>query len=119
MRDTGGHGGSSYAEINVPLLVFGVDCLSDGYATVISSKLSNLLTPCYSRNLFKQIDIAPTLSVLLGLPIPASSIGTLIPGILQKLPNRLQLYALHYNTKRLIEKIIQVQGFDVVQHKGK
>lgn len=33
MRDTGGHGGSSYAEINVPLLVFGVDCSSDGYAT--------------------------------------------------------------------------------------
>lgn len=53
--------------------------------------------------MYQQIDIAPTVSVLLGLPIPSSSIGSLIPEMLTGLTLDEQLYVLHYNSKRLME----------------
>lgn len=31
MRDTGGHGGNSYAEVNVPFIVFGLQCTPSTY----------------------------------------------------------------------------------------
>uniref|UniRef100_A0A6B2E8V2 Putative glycosylphosphatidylinositol anchor synthesis protein n=1 Tax=Phlebotomus kandelakii TaxID=1109342 RepID=A0A6B2E8V2_9DIPT len=86
MRDTGGHGGSSAAEVTVPLLVVGTNCSS-------------------SETLYNQIDFAATLSVLLGLPIPASSIGNLIPEMLMDLTEEEQLLALEYNGGRLLQKI--------------
>lgn len=94
MRDAGGHGGSSYAETNVPLIVVGQKC-ADGI-----------------RDSYKQIDIAPTLSVLSALPIPASSIGALIPELLADLSMEHQLYAFHYNAKRLMEKLVLAEGLD-------
>lgn len=94
MRDAGGHGGSSYAETNVPLIVVGQKC-ADGV-----------------RDSYKQIDIAPTLSVLSALPIPASSIGALVPELLADLSMEHQLYAFHYNAKRLMEKLILAEGSD-------
>lgn len=57
------------------------------------------------RKIYQQIDIAPTLSVLLGLPIPSSSIGTLIPELLEGLSHDEQLVALYYNTHRLYRKL--------------
>lgn len=94
MRDAGGHGGSSYAETNVPLIVIGRKCTKQ------------------SRESYNQIDIAPTVSVLSGLPIPASSIGTLIPELLADLSMEHQLYAFHYNTQRLMDKLISAEGSD-------
>lgn len=54
---------------------------------------------CYSHNI-QQIDIAPTLAVLLGIPYPSSSIGRLIPGLLEilspiRLLNTLKTYYIH------------------------
>lgn len=60
---------------------------------------------CLYRRVHQQIDIAPTLSVLLGLPIPSSSIGTLIPELLEGLSHEEQLVALYYNTNRLYKKL--------------
>lgn len=88
MRDVGGHGGSSYAEMNVPLVVVGQKCAGR------------------IRESYKQIDIAPTIAALLALPIPASSIGALIPEMLADLSMEHQLYAFHYNAKRLMDKLI-------------
>lgn len=85
MRDSGGHGGSTYPETHVPLIVVGNDC----------SK---------SEEDFLQIDVAPTFAVLMGVPIPYSSIGSLIIPILNHVPPADRLYASYYNTKRLIEK---------------
>jgi hypothetical protein len=48
-----------------------------------------------------QIDLVPTLSLLLGLPIPATSIGKMIPALLHTIPVSQQLYALHYNCKQV------------------
>lgn len=45
------------------------------------------------------------MSVLLGLPIPASSIGSLIPELMAELTEDEQLYALHYNGRRLVDAL--------------
>lgn len=59
---------------------------------------------------FEQIDIAATLSVLLGLPIPSNSIGTLIGPLLGPLTMEQQLYALHYNGQRLVSMLAHKSG---------
>lgn len=93
MRDTGGHGGSSYAETNVPLIVIGKKYAG---ADMLES--------------YQQIDIAATVSVLYGLPIPASSIGVLISELLTDLSMEHQLYAYYYNGNRLKHKLILAEG---------
>lgn len=100
MRDTGGHGGSSYAETNVPLVFIGAKCNQDD-------------------DVFKQIDIAPTLSVLMGLPIPASSIGIIVPHLIMNFTMEQKLYAYYYNGKRLLNKLIDLNGIEQVKDKGK
>lgn len=87
MRDTGGHGGSSVAEIRVPLILVGDKCVP-------------------AQDFHRQIDIAPTLSILLGQPIPASSIGALIPEMMSGLTPERQLFAYHYNGNRLLSKLL-------------
>lgn len=85
MRDSGGHGGSTHPETNVPLIVLGNNCTQ-------------------STKTFLQIDMAPTFAVLMGVAIPFSSIGSLIDPVLNNVPPVDRLYANYYNTKRLIEK---------------
>lgn len=99
MRDTGGHGGSSYAETHVPFVFVGLNCRQDDEK-------------------FKQIDISPTLSVLLGLPIPASSIGIIIPNFLANLTMEQKLFAYFYNGKRLLNKLIDLEEVEQIQNKG-
>ncbi|XP_058461351.1 GPI ethanolamine phosphate transferase 2 isoform X2 [Malaya genurostris] len=86
MRDSGGHGGSTYPETHVPLIFIASNC----------SK---------SNQIFLQIDIAPTLASLVGVPIPFSSIGSVIDPALNGIPPVDRMYLAYYNTKRLIEKI--------------
>ncbi|KAG4074593.1 hypothetical protein HA402_004464 [Bradysia odoriphaga] len=88
MRDTGGHGGSTFGETNIPLMVVGAGCRQ-------------------TEEIYEQIDIAPTVSVLLGLPIPDSSIGSLITDMLVDLSYEDQLYALNYNSERLLKMITE------------
>lgn len=99
MRDSGGHGGSSFGEINVPFFVIGPSC-QQNYGT------------------YKQIDVTATLSVLLGLPIPAPSIGTIIPNFLQSLSMEQKLYAYYYNGQRLLDKILEFEHIDTVKESG-
>ncbi|CAH1116457.1 unnamed protein product [Phaedon cochleariae] len=82
MRDSGGHGGSTYSETHVPFLIIGHQCDSSS---------------------FPQTDIPVNLAVLLGLRIPASTIGRLQRNLL---PFNLEkyLYMLHYNTLLLGRK---------------
>lgn len=86
MRDSGGHGGSSYPEINVPFVFIGPQCT-------------------LSNESYNQIDIPATLAVLLGLPIPASCIGVLIPSFLAMLTMEQKLLAYHYNGQHLLTKL--------------
>jgi len=55
--DSGGHGGASEAETTAPLFAFGGGIAAGARVNI------------------HQIDLAPTLSCLLGLPFPASSLG--------------------------------------------
>lgn len=96
MRDSGGHGGSSFAETNVPLIFIGPLCEK-------------------SSRPYKQIDIAATLSILLGQPIPANSIGSLMPNFLTQLTAEQRLYAYLYNCRRLVQKVIDSDGFHLVE----
>lgn len=77
MTSTGDHGGDSREETNSAL--------------VLLSKASQpFLCPSEEIPSISQIDLVPTLSFLLGVPIPYSSIGALAPNILP--PNRRHLY---------------------------
>lgn len=55
-----------------------------------------------------QYDLAPTLAVLTGLPIPAASYGNLNSAFLYTLTDEQLLYALHYNTARLVNLTSQL-----------
>ncbi|XP_065200661.1 GPI ethanolamine phosphate transferase 2 isoform X2 [Planococcus citri] len=83
MKDTGGHGGSTLGEILVPFLVFGSSCNT-------------------TAEIF-QVDIAVTLSTLMGLPIPVESVGKLIYGLIDNLPLSIQLDAYYNNVMQLIQ----------------
>lgn len=87
MRDSGGHSGNSYAETHIPLLMIGCDCESN-------------------RELFyKQIDFASTFSILKGLPIPSSSIGSIIPEMLFNMTQLEKLEKLKIVNRRLMQMI--------------
>jgi ethanolaminephosphotransferase len=83
MRDSGGHGGSTYPETNVPLLVLNMPCVNDTFA---------------------QIDIPANLAILLGVDIPATSIGQLQGSLLGHLNLSEFLQALKYNAILLRNK---------------
>lgn len=85
MKDSGGHGGSTMAETTVPFIAIGGECLQN----------SNRFTE------ISQIDIASTLSVILGVPIPFSNIGTAFLDTLYHLPVSKKLFVLHYNARQL------------------
>uniref|UniRef100_A0A182PTV9 GPI ethanolamine phosphate transferase 2 C-terminal domain-containing protein n=1 Tax=Anopheles epiroticus TaxID=199890 RepID=A0A182PTV9_9DIPT len=86
MRDSGGHGGSTHPETIVPVLIVSDECAK-------------------SEETFLQIDLAPTMSALMGVAIPYASIGSLIDPALKMLHRREMLHALYYNTQRLVSKV--------------
>ncbi|XP_022198199.2 GPI ethanolamine phosphate transferase 2 isoform X2 [Nilaparvata lugens] len=92
MRDAGGHGGASYPEILVPLLTFGLQC-----TTVKSHAIA-------------QVDVAPTLSLLLGTPIPINNVGRLITDLYTSFPLEQLLYALYYNSQQVLTQFIDNGG---------
>lgn len=99
MRDSGGHGGSSTPEINVPLVFLASSCEQ------------NMET-------YNQIDLTPTLSILFGLPIPASSIGAVIPDLLTELSMEQKLFAYFYNGERLLQKLMKLNSGQSIETQG-
>nr|XP_034835508.1 GPI ethanolamine phosphate transferase 2 [Maniola hyperantus] len=79
MRDAGGHGGASAAEVLVPLVVI---------------KSDNVQCPEPLCSTVAQVDVAPTVAWLLNAPIPADSTGRIIPSLLPA-DIRQHLYLLH------------------------
>uniref|UniRef100_A0A3B5KRI5 GPI ethanolamine phosphate transferase 2 C-terminal domain-containing protein n=1 Tax=Xiphophorus couchianus TaxID=32473 RepID=A0A3B5KRI5_9TELE len=87
MTETGSHGGSSVPEVNTALV---------------------LISPAFKRKAgmerpgeVEQVDLAPTLALGLGLPVPQNSVGRVIPGVLEERPLRDQLRFLHLNGHQL------------------
>ncbi|KAK0084272.1 hypothetical protein PV325_007346 [Microctonus aethiopoides] len=84
MKNSGGHGGATPEETLVPLVAFG---------------LNN--TPNIRDNFvqIEQVDIATTLAVILGVPIPSSSIGSVSLNMINNLSPSNKLFILYYNAK--------------------
>ncbi|XP_076764816.1 GPI ethanolamine phosphate transferase 2, catalytic subunit-like [Xylocopa sonorina] len=96
MKDSGGHGGSTISETTVPLIAIGGDCaqIEDHFVEI------------------SQIDIAPTLAMALGLPIPHSNVGTAFLDTLYDLPASKKLFLLYYNSKQLFEQFKRLAGYE-------
>ncbi|PIK42265.1 putative GPI ethanolamine phosphate transferase 2 [Apostichopus japonicus] len=89
MSDVGSHGGASPHEIHTPLVF-----LSGAFDSVTDE--INLYPEV------QQIDLAPTLSLLLGVPIPLNSLGGVIPELVEDmLPPREVLRGFQVNTHQL------------------
>lgn len=89
MKDSGGHGGATFAETNVPFVVSGIKCVNDS---------------------IEQTDIAATLSVLMGVNIPSSSVGKLSVNLLNSSNFDRILYSLLYNSDVLLYKSEKYKG---------
>ena len=79
MNDAGNHGGSSAGETS-PALLF-VSPKFQGKGIPKDSPVDALDSMQYYRTV-EQADIAPTLSGLLGIPIPLNNLGVFIPEFL-------------------------------------
>lgn len=110
MTNTGNHGGVSENEISVPLVFLSTK--------KINPSLIEKSTQLYERKIL-QVDMAATLSVVLGLPIPSNNIGSVIPGVLNlaNLKPSEQLYALYYNALQLLDMIKLDHSYDVYNTK--
>jgi GPI ethanolamine phosphate transferase 3 subunit O len=78
---TGNHGGGSEEEINAALFAhFSPAC---GVMTAFDGSEA-AMTSDYAQTAFTsihQIDLVPTISLLLGLPIPYANLGSLVPAL--------------------------------------
>lgn len=87
MTDDGNHGGGTDEEINAALFVhFSKGChLGEKNQTMPLEKASQILGSTYVQDKFQsinQIDLVPTISILLGLPIPYQNLGGIVPSLL-------------------------------------
>lgn len=98
MKDSGSHGGASLAEILVPILTVGLSCSG------------------YDKEEVLQINIAPTLSILWGIPIPADSLGNIILPLFNGLSTPQRLFGLYYNAQQVASNFLQNGGTE--SHEG-
>ncbi|XP_060805794.1 GPI ethanolamine phosphate transferase 2 [Amyelois transitella] len=89
MRDAGGHGGSTPAEVLVPLVVVRSDDFECPHPSGPGPTVS-------------QVDVAPSIAWLLSCPLPGDSSGRILPALMPA-DTRQHLYLLHvmasHNTK--------------------
>lgn len=84
MDRSGDHGGDGILETSSALWVYSKgQAIQHPYATVPSGLLRYTTFPgtTVPHRAIQQIDILPTLSLLLGLPIPYNNLGTVIPEV--------------------------------------
>ncbi|XP_008016406.1 GPI ethanolamine phosphate transferase 2 isoform X7 [Chlorocebus sabaeus] len=93
MSETGSHGASSMEEVNTPLILI---------SSAFERKPGDIRHP----KRVQQTDVAATLAIALGLPIPKDSVGSLLFPVVEGRPMREQLRFLHLNTVQL-SKLLQ------------
>ncbi|KAL9182545.1 hypothetical protein ACHAXT_013197 [Thalassiosira profunda] len=80
MTEDGNHGGGTSEEVNAGLFVhFSPGCHADGEA-ITGEEIGEHSARAFDS--IHQIDLVPTISLLLGLPIPYANIGGLVPDLL-------------------------------------
>lgn len=87
MRDAGGHSGNSFHEIYIPLFIIGCNCESN------------------DETYYNQIDFATSFSILNGLPLPKSSISSVIPEFLFAMEPLKKLDLLKILNQRLLDMV--------------
>ncbi|KAF5738027.1 hypothetical protein HS088_TW13G00921 [Tripterygium wilfordii] len=95
MTENGNHGGSSYEETDSLALFVGLNSHMHDQAST-------------TRNSAYQVDIAPTLALLFGVPIPKNNVGILISKAFESLADEDQLRAMELNAWQLI-RLLQAQ----------
>ncbi|XP_076992275.1 GPI ethanolamine phosphate transferase 2, catalytic subunit isoform X3 [Tamandua tetradactyla] len=93
MSETGSHGASSIEEVNTPLIFI---------SSAFERKAGGIRHPKHVQ----QTDLAATLAIGLGLPIPKNSVGSLLFPVVEGKPMREQLRFLHLNAAQL-SKLLQ------------
>nr|XP_045017754.1 GPI ethanolamine phosphate transferase 2 isoform X3 [Jaculus jaculus] len=93
MSETGSHGASSTEEVSTPLIL-------------ISSAFERKPGDSRHPKRVQQTDLAATLAIGLGLPIPKDNVGSLLFPVIEEKPMREQLRFLHLNTVQL-SKLLQ------------
>ncbi|XP_059234748.1 GPI ethanolamine phosphate transferase 2 isoform X4 [Mustela nigripes] len=93
MSEAGGHGASSMEELNTALILI---------SSAFERKPGDIRRPKHVQ----QTDLAATLAIGLGLPIPGNSVGSLLFPTVEGRPVREQLRFLHLNAVQL-SKLLQ------------
>ncbi|XP_069780362.1 GPI ethanolamine phosphate transferase 3 isoform X2 [Narcine bancroftii] len=97
MTETGDHGGDSEGEVDAALFI---------YSPLPMFEMKTVEDP----KVVSQIDLVPTLALLLGIPIPYSNIGMVIPDMFTSLPKLDDNQHLEH-VKALCINAIQVNRF--------
>ncbi|KAH7886549.1 hypothetical protein F5I97DRAFT_1004935 [Phlebopus sp. FC_14] len=87
MDRTGNHGGDSTLETMSAMWVYSKGpALSHAYEALPESVLEKMVFPGerVAQRYIQQIDLVPTLSLLLGLPIPFNNLGSVIPELFNR-----------------------------------
>ncbi|MCL7042223.1 hypothetical protein MKW94_028598 [Papaver nudicaule] len=95
MTENGNHGGSSYEETDSLALFVGIGSKLPDYASA-------------TRKTASQVDVAPTLALLFGVPIPKNNIGVLMTEAFDSLADDQKLRALELNSWQLL-RLLQAQ----------
>ncbi|OXU29143.1 hypothetical protein TSAR_006404 [Trichomalopsis sarcophagae] len=99
MTESGDHGGDSADEIEAAMFVYSTLPLIDTRTNFDIEK----------KFIVNQIDIVPTISVILGIPIPFSNIGNLI---IEALPSKpLKSYDFNFIAHSVWRNVLQVQHY--------
>lgn len=88
MTESGNHGGSTYEETDSLALFVGLGEFSDASTT---------------NNIANQVDVAPTLALLFGVPIPKNNVGILMAGVFNSLTDDEHLRLLELNSWQLFQ----------------
>ncbi|CAO2047272.1 unnamed protein product [Urochloa humidicola] len=95
MTEGGNHGGSSYEE-------------TDSLALFIGHSVERPHCSPYDQNEALQVDLAPTLALLFGVPIPKNNIGVLLPELFTSLTDDQKLRTLELNSWQIL-RLLQAQ----------
>ncbi|KAF9322088.1 major facilitator super transporter protein [Podila horticola] len=110
MNEVGNHGGSSRSEISSAFLFmsphFELPTTSAGIKAMVDPYRAEALQDQEEYQYYRsvnQVDLVPTISLLLGLPIPKNSVGKLIPELFDEYSDLEKLRALQINAFQVAE----------------
>lgn len=126
MTDDGNHGGATRDETDAAFFAYSKNAGSfsnpnverwdaDEQRFVLPHSSTTQSTPLPSPRQVAQVDLVPTISLLLGLPVPFSNLGAPIPELLRAMSPGALLVALRANSRQVLEYLRGAGGLSGVQ----